>query len=132
MIVDTADYEQIPALPLVGEATTNPSIVWGAAQQDKYFHLLEEACDVRKASALTSILILSSSSASPTHPAVPFHKHKMYRPTLGKDGVMDMLEAVPVKFARELFRRLPPQERKVYFQVGTHTDTRVCVYDGCD
>jgi hypothetical protein len=41
----------------------------------------------------------------------------MYRPQLGKDGIMDMLEAVPVKFARELFRRLPPREGKVYFQV---------------
>lgn len=43
----------------------------------------------------------------------------MYRPTLGADGIMDMLEAVPVKFARELYRRLPPQGRKVYFQVRT-------------
>lgn len=48
MIVDTADYEQIEGLPLVDEATTNPSIVWAAAQQEKYFHLLEEACNVRK------------------------------------------------------------------------------------
>lgn len=47
MIVDTADYLQLEALPLVTEATTNPSIVWQAAQQEKYFHLLEEACNVR-------------------------------------------------------------------------------------
>lgn len=47
VIVDTADYQQLEALPLVTEATTNPSIVWAAAQQDKYFHLLEEACNVR-------------------------------------------------------------------------------------
>ncbi len=46
MIVDTADYEQLPSLPFVAEATTNPSIVWAAAQQEKYFHLLEEACNV--------------------------------------------------------------------------------------
>lgn len=44
----------------------------------------------------------------------------MYRPTLGKDGVMDMVEAVPVKFARELYRRLPPRERRVYFQARAH------------
>lgn len=52
VIVDTADYEQIEGLPLVTEATTNPSIVWGAAQQQKYFHLLEEACNVRKGNAV--------------------------------------------------------------------------------
>lgn len=46
MIVDTADYLQLEALPLVTEATTNPSIVWQAAQQEKYFHLLQEACEV--------------------------------------------------------------------------------------
>lgn len=47
VIVDTADYLQLEALPLVTEATTNPSIVWQAAQQEKYFHLLQEACEVR-------------------------------------------------------------------------------------
>lgn len=43
----------------------------------------------------------------------------MYRPTLGIDGIADMVEAVPVKFARELYRRLPCDKdaRKVYFQV---------------
>lgn len=63
VIVDTADYEQIEGLPLVTEATTNPSIVWGAAQQQKYFHLLEEACNVRKGkknSALPMLVLRST------------------------------------------------------------------------
>lgn len=51
----------------------------------------------------------------------------MYRPTLGADGIMDMLEAVPVKFARELYRRLPPKGRKVYFQVGQQACVCMCV-----
>lgn len=34
---------------------------------------------------------------------------------------MDMVEAVPVKFARELYRRLPPRERRVYFQARAHS-----------
>ena len=55
VIVDTADYEQVPALSDVQEATTNPSIVWQAAQQEKYFHLLEETFNVRGPTPLHSV-----------------------------------------------------------------------------
>lgn len=47
VIADTADYKQLEYLPDVREVTTNPSIVWQAAQKEEYFHLLEEACNVR-------------------------------------------------------------------------------------
>ncbi|EWM21391.1 transaldolase [Nannochloropsis gaditana] len=75
VILDTADYLQLAHLPGTLEVTTNPSIVWQAAQKEEYFHLLEEACN-------------------------------MYLP-LGIDGIPDMLEAVPPKFAREIWKRLP-------------------------
>lgn len=48
VILDTADYLQLAHLPGTVEVTTNPSIVWQAAQKEEYFHLLEEACNVRE------------------------------------------------------------------------------------
>ncbi len=57
-------------------------------------------------------------TGSHTHTHTDIHTHiQMYLPQLGKDGVADMVEAVPVKFARELLRRLPPRDGRVYFQV---------------
>jgi hypothetical protein len=48
VIADTADYEALQALPssCLREVTTNPSILWDAAQKPQYFGLLEEASKV--------------------------------------------------------------------------------------
>src|ERR1051325_4277809 len=52
VVADTADFESMKEFK-PQDATTNPSLVYAAAQKQEYSHLLEEVLAQRKKSALT-------------------------------------------------------------------------------
>jgi transaldolase len=52
VVADTGDFESIREYK-PRDATTNPSLIYAATQQEKYFHLLDEVLTGRKSSGLT-------------------------------------------------------------------------------
>jgi transaldolase len=52
VVADTGDFESIREYK-PRDATTNPSLIYAATQQEKYFHLLDEVLTARKSSGLT-------------------------------------------------------------------------------
>ncbi len=52
VVADTGDFESIKDFK-PQDATTNPSLIYAATQNEKYFHLLDEVLESRKNSGLT-------------------------------------------------------------------------------
>src|SRR5256714_5633603 len=52
VVADTGDFESIKEFK-PRDATTNPSLIYAATQQEKYFHLLDEVLADRKSSGLS-------------------------------------------------------------------------------
>jgi transaldolase len=52
VVADTGDFESIREYK-PRDATTNPSLIYAATQQEKYFHLLDEVLTARKSSGLS-------------------------------------------------------------------------------
>jgi transaldolase len=52
VVADTGDFESIKEFK-PRDATTNPSLIYAATQQEKYFHLLDEVLAERKKSGLS-------------------------------------------------------------------------------
>src|ERR1700716_3829899 len=52
VVADTGDFESIKEFK-PRDATTNPSLIYAATQQEKYFHLLDEVLADRKNSGLS-------------------------------------------------------------------------------